>query len=924
MSSLLPAQPPHSQRLSSPQPHWDGQQLAARPLQAYPASRDLQTQPAANPPLFSGGGRLMTREQAMGLTPAEIRAPFYGGTFSAENPKETLAVAERALVPHRAAQRAHRLPEDDALLEQPASSAGGSAPSRPTRRAPPALKGSRASAAQAASQAQDEGGGGAKSSGDTGFRFQPKRAAPPPEPSLMVLKLLYLSRMPSHGFFQKPATFLMSVHVGTEARNDVPSQPGRFSTTPVAPHPPRAVNPEEDALRARIARAIVQMATDHQKSVLAAQQKAAADGQDPGPPPPPPPEETGLECRYNERLAVPLADVGPGPSAGGPAYFRIDIWSIRPPGFLERESKQELWGRVFVPLTDAKCQRRPCTWPVVDIYNRDIAYLTCEFAFAHTPPTVSSLQVEDVSATEVALTWNEPPGDAVVPVLGYTVEATVLPREPVDRGREGSSAPGRLTNPPAAWQQIGKLPATSAPGTLARNLRGNTRYRFRVRAVNEAGLGEPEEIDAITAPVAPGACGRPRLAGCSGPVLSIEWDAPSDTGGVPVVSYRIWVRPYSASKADASEWQETGSVKHREGRVQRADVRTEELDPAVGRYLCSVAAVNSAGEIGPATPDNVALPFPNPCAISGPNQADGPLPLANWAAAGMGNFRLHDLGAPVSGGGNMGLMLYSNEMPALTYVDPGNKRLNRMPLLPAEEVEARLAEILEPGSHAGSLSLQRHGGLGAQLFDQQRGLSPGLEGYSGAGNGGYSYNDPNSPAMAAEQRAAAAAEAAAALLAHQPHASAYNDSREETVPEQASSLYYGGHSADASAIKEQPSGSGQQPHLEEEFQSVRQRLQEKREQMEASFSQYKEVTGLLHHRPEDPKLLQRHEMAEIEAAGLQAEVAVLTQRLKELDGALRTGGHSQSTEADGFLGFSSPSAASGYGNGVRTAYGMLG
>lgn len=39
----------------------------------------------------------------------------------------------------------------------------------------------------------------------------------------------------------------------------------------------------------------------------------------------------------------------------------------------------------------------------------------------------------------------------------------------------------------------------------------------------------------------------------------------------------------------------------------------------MGRYLCSVAALNAAGEVGPPTPDVNSLPFPNPCAVCGPS-----------------------------------------------------------------------------------------------------------------------------------------------------------------------------------------------------------------------------------------------------------------------------------------------------------------
>jgi len=53
-----------------------------------------------------------------------------------------------------------------------------------------------------------------------------------------------------------------------------------------------------------------------------------------------------------------------------------------------------------------------------------------------------------------------------------------------------------------------------------------------------------------TGPCAPAGCGPPRLAGCAGPVLSVEWDSPIYDGGAELVAYRVWVRPFSATDAD--------------------------------------------------------------------------------------------------------------------------------------------------------------------------------------------------------------------------------------------------------------------------------------------------------------------------------------------------------------------------------------
>merc|ERR1712061_649921 len=94
---------------------------------------------------------------------------------------------------------------------------------------------------------------------------------------------------------------------------------------------------------------------------------------------------------------------------------------------------------------------------------------------------------------------------------------------------------------------------------------------------------------------------------------------------------------------------EHGHIKHSEGEsAQRADIHTDELNPSVGRYLCSVAALNAAGEVGPPTPDVNSLPFPNPCAICDPSgQTLGPLssefrPMSNSQASTYGLPAFHD------------------------------------------------------------------------------------------------------------------------------------------------------------------------------------------------------------------------------------------------------------------------------------------
>lgn len=60
-------------------------------------------------------------------------------------------------------------------------------------------------------------------------------------------------------------------------------------------------------------------------------------------------------------------------------------------------------------------------------------------------------------------------------------------------------------------------------------------------------------MEVKTGPCAPAGCGQPRLAGCNGPVLAVEWDPPMYDGGANLVAYRVWVRPFSATDADPSD-----------------------------------------------------------------------------------------------------------------------------------------------------------------------------------------------------------------------------------------------------------------------------------------------------------------------------------------------------------------------------------
>merc|ERR1712060_330734 len=78
--------------------------------------------------------------------------------------------------------------------------------------------------------------------------------------------------------------------------------------------------------------------------------------------------------------------------------------------------------------------------------------------------------------------------------------------------------------------------------------------------------------------------------------------------------------------------------------------------------------------------------------------------------------------------------------------------------------------------------------------------------------------------------------------------------------------------------------------VREQHDLMMQRLEEKRAMLDASLMRYRQLGSQLSCSPDNYRLQQCHEEAEIEAAGYQAEVAVLSQHLNELDETLRAHG----------------------------------
>ena len=119
----------------------------------------------------------------------------------------------------------------------------------------------------------------------------------------------------------------------------------------------------------------------------------------------------------------------------------------------------------------------------------------------------------------VTLTWQAPASDGGSAVTGYDY-----------RHAEGVSVPAGT-----AWQSAG----TSLTATIA-GLTNGTGYVFEVRAVNDAGEGEPSTAAATPAAPATIPDAPQNLAAAPGDGrVTLTWQAPASDGGAPIVRYDI-------------------------------------------------------------------------------------------------------------------------------------------------------------------------------------------------------------------------------------------------------------------------------------------------------------------------------------------------------------------------------------------------
>jgi len=209
-----------------------------------------------------------------------------------------------------------------------------------------------------------------------------------------------------------------------------------------------------------------------------------------------------------------------------------------------------------------------CTVSITGSVSSDFgtSSISTSFALAQIVPSAPGTpSCSDPGSTTATITWAAPSGV----------------------GSGGSGLTGRQiqvsTN--SGFSNI-VIDNTSTWGTSynATGLSKNATYWVRVKAVNAAGSGTFSAIGSFTTDsTTPGTPNAPTFSGVGGTSLTVNWSAPSDTGGLSITSYRV-------QRATNSGFS-TGLV---ETDLSTTSLNVTGLSP-VTTYYFRVRATNSAG-----------------------------------------------------------------------------------------------------------------------------------------------------------------------------------------------------------------------------------------------------------------------------------------------------------------------------------------
>uniref|UniRef100_A0AC35TXM9 Ig-like domain-containing protein n=1 Tax=Rhabditophanes sp. KR3021 TaxID=114890 RepID=A0AC35TXM9_9BILA len=167
------------------------------------------------------------------------------------------------------------------------------------------------------------------------------------------------------------------------------------------------------------------------------------------------------------------------------------------------------------------------------------------------------------------------------------------------------------------WKKIGETKGTEFK---VKDLQENGDYRFRIKAVNEAGASDPLTGDFIVAKNAFTNPGKPinmEAADISEDHLTLQWDSPTDDGGSPVTGYVVERRD-----KDGKDWSEVGKVDAVDDQPGKKCQLVDSNVKEGKEYYYRVKAVNQAG---PGDPCDHGKAFKITAKPSPPSFTDGGL-----------------------------------------------------------------------------------------------------------------------------------------------------------------------------------------------------------------------------------------------------------------------------------------------------------
>ena len=142
-------------------------------------------------------------------------------------------------------------------------------------------------------------------------------------------------------------------------------------------------------------------------------------------------------------------------------------------------------------------------------------------------PDAPYKDIEGSSKSSILVKWLAVAGETL-PVLGYRLYADT----------------GHRDEPRLVFDGVNKADTLeflyaqdSNEGTV---LDSNLYYRFHVAAVNFNGEGPASPVATLQTCTTPGVMAAPKIASVSSSSVRIEWSIPSDDGGCPIISYRVY------------------------------------------------------------------------------------------------------------------------------------------------------------------------------------------------------------------------------------------------------------------------------------------------------------------------------------------------------------------------------------------------